>query len=52
MNDDIQLEVTAGADDPEPLLDLLVALAFGGEPVDPQLISPMNPVRKPGFDED
>jgi hypothetical protein len=24
----------------------------GGEPVDPQLISPSNPVPKPGFDED
>src|SRR5262249_50706325 len=26
--------------------------AMGGEPFDPQLISPMNPVRKPGFDQD
>jgi ribonuclease E len=26
--------------------------SVGGEPVDPQLISPSNPVRKPGFDED
>ena len=25
---------------------------LGGEPVDPQLISPSNPVPKPGFDED
>jgi hypothetical protein len=24
----------------------------GGEPSDPQLISPMNPVPKPSFDED
>jgi ribonuclease E len=27
-------------------------LGASGEPIDPQLISPMNPVPKPGFDED
>jgi hypothetical protein len=27
-------------------------LGPGGEPVDPQLISPLNPVPRPGFDED
>ena len=26
--------------------------SLGGEPVDPQLISPLNPVPKPRFDED
>jgi hypothetical protein len=27
-------------------------VGIGGEPVDPQLISPSNPVPRPGFDEE
>ena len=34
MDDDVELEVAAGAHDPEPLLDFLVAYALGREAIE------------------
>ena len=34
MDDDVQLEVAAGSDDPQALFDLLVARAFGRQAVE------------------